>query len=110
MRSHINNNVSFFFLLFVFFLGGWGWGLGEAYSTAGYQNEAEQCYKESLKSKPDHLPVHLTYAKHLNKMVNEVLAGLMRSVFMLVSFVVIIHEDGTYSSLLSWYDCGKFVK
>ncbi|XP_044173138.1 protein O-mannosyl-transferase TMTC2-like isoform X2 [Acropora millepora] len=42
--------------------------LGEAYSAAGYQNEAERCYKESLKSKPDHLPVHLTYAKHLNKM------------------------------------------
>ena len=82
-----------------------GVGLGEAYSAAGYQNEAERCYKESLKSKPDHLPVHLTYAKHLNKMVNEVLAGLMRSVFMLVSFVEIIHEDGTYSSLLSWYDC-----
>ena len=42
---------------------------GEAYSAAGYQEEAEQWYKESLKSKPDHLPAHLTYAKHLNKVV-----------------------------------------
>ena len=100
----------FFFFCLFFFGGGGGGGLGEAYSAAGYQNEAERCYKESLKSKPDHLPVHLTYAKHLNKMVNKVLADLMRSVFMLVSFVVIIHEDGTYSSLLSWYDCVTLIK
>lgn len=44
--------------------------LGEAYSATGNIDEAEKWYKESLKSKPDHLSVHLTYAKHLAKIVS----------------------------------------
>ena len=47
--------------------------LGEAYSATGKNAEAEKWYKESLKSKPDHLSVHLTYAKHLAKMVSAML-------------------------------------
>lgn len=47
--------------------------LGEAYSATGKNAEAEKWYKESLKSKPDHLSVHLTYAKHLAKMVSATL-------------------------------------
>ena len=44
--------------------------LGEAYSAAGNNVEAENWYKASLKSKPDHMAVHLTYAKHLAKIVS----------------------------------------
>lgn len=99
----MNNNVFLLFLVWFFFWG--GGGVGEAYSAAGYLNEAVRWYKESLKSKPDHLPAHLTYAKHLSKMVNKVLVGLMSLVLMLVSFVEMIHEDGTSSYLLSWYHC-----
>ena len=44
--------------------------LGEAYSAAGNNGEAENWYKASLKSKPDHMAVHLTYAKHLAKIVS----------------------------------------
>ena len=44
--------------------------LGEAYSAAGNIEAAEKWYKQSLKSKPDHLSAHLTYAKHLAKIVS----------------------------------------
>ena len=41
---------------------------GEAYSKAGQAAEAQKWYAESLRSKPDHIPVHLTLAKHLAKL------------------------------------------
>jgi len=33
--------------------------------------EAEHWYKESLRSKPDHIPAHLTYGKLLAMTVNS---------------------------------------
>lgn len=57
--------------------------LGEAYSAAGNNVEAENWYKASLKSKPDHMAVHLTYAKHLFKIVStwSVLISILCSNF-----------------------------
>uniref|UniRef100_UPI00358F6F31 protein O-mannosyl-transferase TMTC2 isoform X2 n=1 Tax=Myxine glutinosa TaxID=7769 RepID=UPI00358F6F31 len=39
--------------------------MGEAHLRLNNLREAEYWYKESIKSKPDHIPVHLTYAKLL---------------------------------------------
>ncbi|XP_051726642.1 protein O-mannosyl-transferase TMTC2 [Ctenopharyngodon idella] len=39
--------------------------MGEAYMRLNKLTEAEHWYKESLRSKPDHIPAHLTYGKLL---------------------------------------------
>ncbi|XP_056117315.1 protein O-mannosyl-transferase TMTC2 [Rhinichthys klamathensis goyatoka] len=39
--------------------------IGEAYMRLNKLTEAEHWYKESLRSKPDHIPAHLTYGKLL---------------------------------------------
>ncbi|NP_001087168.1 protein O-mannosyl-transferase TMTC2 precursor [Xenopus laevis] len=39
--------------------------MGEAYMRLNVVSEAEHWYTESLKSKPDHIPAHLTYGKLL---------------------------------------------
>uniref|UniRef100_A0A4W3GGV8 dolichyl-phosphate-mannose--protein mannosyltransferase n=1 Tax=Callorhinchus milii TaxID=7868 RepID=A0A4W3GGV8_CALMI len=39
--------------------------MGEAYMRLNKLAEAEHCYLESLRSKPDHIPAHLTYGKLL---------------------------------------------
>lgn len=43
---------------------------GEAYNKAGMKEEAEKWYKMSIQSKPDHVPAHLTLAKHYGKTVS----------------------------------------
>ena len=45
---------------------------GEAYSKLERLNEAEHWYKEALRSKPDHVPAHLTMAKLFQKKVCKV--------------------------------------
>ncbi|XP_032804676.2 protein O-mannosyl-transferase TMTC2 [Petromyzon marinus] len=40
--------------------------MGEAHTRLGRLAEAERWYQESLLSKPDHVPAHLTYAKLLS--------------------------------------------
>ncbi|KAK6482402.1 protein O-mannosyl-transferase TMTC2-like isoform X1 [Huso huso] len=39
--------------------------MGEAYMRLNKLTEAEHCYLESLRAKPDHIPAHLTYGKLL---------------------------------------------
>ncbi|MBN3282819.1 TMTC2 protein, partial [Polyodon spathula] len=39
--------------------------MGEAYMRLNKLAEAEHCYLESLRAKPDHIPAHLTYGKLL---------------------------------------------
>ncbi|XP_046890771.1 protein O-mannosyl-transferase TMTC2 [Hypomesus transpacificus] len=39
--------------------------MGEAYMRLNKLSEAEHWYRESLRSKPDHIPAHLTYGKLL---------------------------------------------
>ncbi|XP_028517336.1 protein O-mannosyl-transferase TMTC2 [Exaiptasia diaphana] len=41
--------------------------VGEAYNKAGMPEQAEKWYKMSIQSKPDHVPAHLTLAKHYGK-------------------------------------------
>jgi Tfp pilus assembly protein PilF len=43
---------------------------GEVYLKIGKLSDAEQWYKEALKSKPNHLPAHLTMAKLYHKQVS----------------------------------------
>jgi len=42
--------------------------LGEALTKMGQYEEAEKWYKQALKSKADHVPAHLTLAKHYARM------------------------------------------
>ncbi|KAG8245340.1 Protein O-mannosyl-transferase tmtc2 [Homalodisca vitripennis] len=39
--------------------------LGESLSRLGHHDEAEVWYKAALDAKPDHVPAHITYGKHL---------------------------------------------
>lgn len=45
---------------------------GESYVKNGEYDKAEKCYIEALKSKPDHIPAHLTMAKLFQKKVTLV--------------------------------------
>uniref|UniRef100_A0A8C9X2V4 dolichyl-phosphate-mannose--protein mannosyltransferase n=1 Tax=Sander lucioperca TaxID=283035 RepID=A0A8C9X2V4_SANLU len=40
--------------------------MGEAYMRLNRLEEAGHWYRESLRAKPDHIPAHLTYGKHLS--------------------------------------------
>ncbi|XP_034719769.1 protein O-mannosyl-transferase TMTC2a [Etheostoma cragini] len=40
--------------------------MGEAYMRLNKLEEAGHWYRESLRAKPDHIPAHLTYGKHLS--------------------------------------------
>jgi len=43
--------------------------MGEALYRAGRVTEAEEWFKRALKTKPDHIPAHLTYGKMLARNV-----------------------------------------
>lgn len=45
--------------------------MGEALYRTGEASEAEQWFKEALKTKPDHIPAHLTYGKMLARNVSN---------------------------------------
>ena len=41
--------------------------IAESHSHLGEHEQAEQYYRKAFDAKPDHLPLHLTYAKFLQK-------------------------------------------